>query len=83
MFTLTFWKDAGERAFATAAEVVLGFLVIGSTSIADVDWAHIGSVAAVAAGASVLKAIIASRVGDSNSASLVSLEDEGPKHAKP
>lgn len=81
MFTLIFWKDAAERALTTAAEVVLGFLVIGSTAIADVDWAHIGSVAAVAAGASVLKSLVASNIGESRSASLVSLD--GPRHAKP
>ena len=78
MFTLKFWKDAGERALTTAAEVVLGFLVIGETGIMDADWGHIASVAAVAAGAALLKAIAASGIGD-GSASLVRVAD-APRH---
>lgn len=70
MFTLTFWKDAAERAVTTAAEVTLGFIVVGTTALNEIDFMHVGAVAGAAACASVLKSLIASRIGD-GSASLV------------
>lgn len=62
--------DAIERAIATGAQVLLGFLV-GST-VATVDWKQAGVVAGSAVVASLLKSIVAgvTSIGDPN-ASLV------------
>ncbi|UVK59040.1 holin [Microbacterium phage Cen1621] len=68
ILTLDFWIDAGERAAVTFAEVGLGFLVVGA-GFASVDWLDAASVAGVAALASVLKSVVATRIG-TGSASL-------------
>lgn len=71
MFTRAFWKDAAERAVATAAESAVAVLGIDGLGLLDVGWTEVGSVAGLAGLVAVLKAIIASRTGDSRSASFV------------
>lgn len=63
MFTVPFLKATGERALKTFAQVFLGFIVIGQTSVGDLDWAFAASVAGVAALASVLTSIVSSGIG--------------------
>lgn len=38
MFTLAFWKGAGERAIKTAAEVLGSYFVVGLTPLLGFDW---------------------------------------------
>jgi hypothetical protein len=71
MWTVSFWKDAAERAIRTFAQVLAGFLVAGTTGVLDVDWVQAGSVAAVATLASVLMSISSIGVADEGTASLV------------
>lgn len=78
MWTRTFWRDAAERAVATAAEAALALVAADGMGVLEVDWAHVGSVSGLAAVAAVLKALVASRTGDPSSASLVDLPG---KHA--
>lgn len=68
MFSLTFLKDALERAISTAAQALLGAGVVLDGSFFSSNNLKIAGAAAVA---SVLKAIVATRVGDSESAGLV------------
>jgi hypothetical protein len=71
MFTALFWKSSAERAVRTAAQVLLGFLVVGETGVLEVDWAQALSVSAVAVVASVLTSVVATGIGDKGTASLV------------
>jgi hypothetical protein len=71
MFSATFWKSTVERSIRTAAQVLLGFLVVGETGILDVDWEQALSVTGVAVIASILTSVVATGVGDKNTASLV------------
>ena len=80
MWSRTFWRDAAERATATAAEAALALVTANGLGVLDVDWAHVGSVSALAAVAAVLKALVASPTNDPRSAPLVDLPG---KHAAP
>lgn len=71
MFAATFWKSTVERSIRTAAQVLLGFLVVGETGILDVDWEQALGVSGIATLASVLTSIVATGVGDKGTASLV------------
>lgn len=71
MWSVEFWKSAGERALRTLAQVLLSLIVVGETGFMDVDWVQAGSVAGLAALASVLMSVVATGVGDKGSASLV------------
>lgn len=71
MWTLGFWKESVERAVKTAAQTAVAFFVVGETGVADVDWATVGSVAFVAAVASVLTSLASAPFGPADSPSLV------------
>ena len=71
MFAATFWKSTVERSIRTAAQVLLGFLVVGETGVLDVDWEQALSVTGVAVIASILTSVVATGVGDKGTASLV------------
>ena len=71
MWTIGFWKDSFERACKTFAQAALAFFVVGQTGIADVDWATVLGVGAVAALASVLSSVASAGVGPADSPSLV------------
>ena len=71
MWSVEFWKTAGERAARTFAQVLLSLIVVGETGFMDVDWVQAGSVAGLAALASVLMSVVATGVGDKGTASLV------------
>lgn len=70
MFTIKFWKDAGERAIRTAAQALLALWATDVSGVLTVDWLQAGSVAALAGLMSVLMSIVATGVGDRESASL-------------
>jgi len=71
MWSVEFWRSAGERALRTLAQVLLSLIVVGETGFLDVDWVQAGSVAGLAALASVLMSIGATGLGDKGTASLV------------
>ena len=75
MFTLAFWKDAGERAVKTAAQTAVALIGTGMVGILDVDWAQVGSVTAVAALLSILTSVGSGPAGDRGTASLVKTGD--------
>jgi Putative lactococcus lactis phage r1t holin len=82
MFTLTFWKQAGERAIKSAAQALLGLWVGAQAFNAwDVDWKKAAGVALGGAILSLLTSLASAGVGKSNSPSLV--DTNGKKHAAP
>ena len=68
MFTVKFWKDAAERAIRTTAQALLALWATDVSGVLEVDWVQAGSVAALAALMSVLMSIVATNVGDHESA---------------
>ena len=64
MWGVAFWKQAGERAARTFAQVLLSMLVVGETGFLDVDWVQALSVSGLAALASVLMSVSATGFGD-------------------
>ena len=63
MLNSTFMKDALERAIWTAAQAFLAVFTVG-----DLASAKAAGIAAVAAGISVLKSVVATQVGDGSTA---------------
>lgn len=74
-----FWKDTIERVVRTAIQAAAGAVLavwISAGSFSEIDWTVVWQVAVFAAGASVLTALASQRVGDPNSASVLSPPDE-------
>lgn len=75
MFTKTWVKDMAERAIATFGEVVLA--IVGVSYMANpidlltIQWIPVIIAGIIGAILAILKAIVASRIGNKNSASLV------------
>lgn len=58
LWTLAFWKGAGERAVKTFAQVLVGFFAVGTTTgLFDIDWPTALSVAGASTVASLLTSI--------------------------
>lgn len=71
MFSNKWIKDTAERVSATFAEAFLGLVALQqATDSFNLDFAKKALAASVIAAAAVLKAAIASKVGDKDSASL-------------
>jgi len=73
MFTTTFWRDTVERTVASAAGGALTALGLGSIDVFHLDWQVVAGSAAGTGLVSLLKALVASRLNDHDSASLVDL----------
>ena len=71
MWNRKFWKTAAERALRTLAQVLLSLIVVGETGFMDVDWIQALSVAGLAALASILMSIVATGIGEKDTASFV------------
>jgi len=70
MFSTLFIKDAAERAIRTAAQALLALWATDVSDVLAVDWLQAGSVAALAGLTSVLMSIVATGVGDKDTASV-------------
>lgn len=69
IFTRMFWRDTAERVLSSAAQgAITG--IGGAVLIQQYPWAVIGGTAASFATLTFLKCLIASRIGDEDSASL-------------
>jgi hypothetical protein len=72
MFTLKFWKEAGERAAKSAAQAILGgFTMDIGFNLLTMNWKLTCGLALGGALYSVLTSIASVPVGDTESASLV------------
>lgn len=78
MFNGAFWKDTAERVVVTAAQALLAVIGVEVFKPNAVDsWTAAGWIVLLAALASLLKCLIASRVGGSDNASLVGVSTDG------
>lgn len=57
IFTVIFWKAAGERAVKTFAQSSVAVITANATGLLDVDYVGVGSIAGLAALVSVLTSI--------------------------
>lgn len=71
ILTWRFWKDTLERAVSTGVQAGLAAIPMSTMLVQEVRWDAVGGTAGLAALYCVAKAIIASRVGRSDTASLV------------
>lgn len=71
MFSRKFWRDALERTVVTGVQVGLAAIPVSTTLVQEVRWDVVGGAAALGAVLAFGKALIASRVGRSDTASLV------------
>jgi len=69
VYTITFWKDAAERAIRTAAQALLALWATDVSGVLAVDWVQAGSVSALAALMSLLMSVAATGTGSQDSAS--------------
>ena len=68
MFTKAFLLDAAERIFWTYVQAFVGLLLV--SGVTSLDALQNAAIAAIPAALAAVKAIIASRVGDPESAAL-------------
>lgn len=66
-----FWKDTLERVVVTAFQVGVATIPVSTTLVQEVRWDIVAGAAGLGAVIALAKCIIASRVGDSDTASLV------------
>lgn len=62
MFTIDFWRYAGERAIKTVAQAALAFLGTGTVGLFTIDWYSMASVSLGAGLLSILTSIVTLRV---------------------
>jgi hypothetical protein len=68
VFTVKFWKDAGERAIRTAAQALLALWATDISGVLEVDWVQAASVAGLAAITSALMSIVGTNFNNPESA---------------
>jgi hypothetical protein len=85
MFTLTWLKDAAERALKTAAQSILGILTLGGVDVVHLNWGDTFAIAGTATVISVLTSIVSVGVGNSGTASLTNAVEPATsgRHALP
>ena len=72
MFSLKFWVDLAERALATFVQAfVAALLVVPGADLTDGGLLRTAAAGGIAAGLSAVKSVLASRVGDRDSAALL------------
>lgn len=72
LFSPAFWTDTAERAIKTAAQAAVALLGADYVNLVDVNFAGVGSAAALAALVSLLTSVGSAQVGTDASPSLVS-----------
>jgi hypothetical protein len=71
MLTLTFWKDAAERAVKTFCQALVAVLGAGSVGLLNVPWLTSLSTAGMAAVLSLLTSVGSAPLGKPGEASLL------------
>ncbi len=79
MFTITWLKDATERALKTFAQTLAVTLGAGAVDILSVDWRAALSISAGAALVSVLMSVGSEPFGNRGTASLTTAVEPGPR----
>ena len=75
MYTLTWLKDAAERALSTAAQSALATIGVSAVDLLHLDWRAVASISGGAALVSVLKslAVCAAPIGTPGTATPVNI----------
>jgi len=71
MFSITWLKDAAERAIKTFAQTLLSLMTLG-TAITDVNWGSALAISGTAVVVSFLTSVLSAGIGNSGTASLTS-----------
>lgn len=81
IWTKAFWKGAAERGVKTFAQTAVGFFIVGTTGLLDLEWVSLVSVSGAAAIASLLTSIgNADFVAGPPAATVVLVDSDEPKH---
>jgi hypothetical protein len=80
IFTIIFWKAAGERAVKTVAQSAVAVITANATGLLDIDFVGVASVAGLAGLVSVLTSIGSDALTGGTGPSLANEKPEG-KHA--
>jgi hypothetical protein len=85
MFTLTWLKDAAERALKTFAQSLLGVLTLGGVDVVHLNWGDTFALAGTATAISILTSVVSASVGNSGTASLTNAVEASPpgRHEAP
>lgn len=71
LLTARFWRDTLERVIVTAVQVGVATIPVSTTLVQEVRWDTVGGAAALGGLLALAKAIMASRFGRSDTASLI------------
>jgi hypothetical protein len=71
MFSISFVKNAVERACKTFAQAALALLAGDRIGVLDVNWGDVGSIALLAALISLLTSVVSAPLGPVGSPSIV------------
>lgn len=81
IYSLTFWKDAGERAAKSAAQAGILVLGGGAVNLLTVDWATLGGGMGGGAVLSVLTSVASAGIANRGTASLTKAVEPTPPAA--
>lgn len=73
MFTISWLKDAGERALKTFAQSLLALLTVSGVDVLHLQWTQTLATAATATLLSILTSVLSAGVGAPNTASLTNV----------
>lgn len=71
LLTAKFWRDALERTVVTAVQAGVAAIPVSTTLVQQVRWDVVAGAAALGGVLALAKAIMASRIGRSDTASLI------------
>ena len=80
-FSPEFLRDAAERVFWTYLQALVGLLAV--SGVTGLDSLQSAAIAAIPAALAAVKAIIAKKVGDPDSAAMLSVEPPAPADSEP
>lgn len=69
MWSVKFWRDAAERTVRTMAQTLLALLGNQAVNVVALDWGQMLAITVGAGLVALLTAVVASGVGDNESAS--------------
>jgi hypothetical protein len=78
MFSITWLKDALERAIKTFAQVLLSVLTLDGANVMSLDWGQTFSAAGTATAISVLTSILSAGLGSAGTASMTNAVEPAP-----
>lgn len=78
MFSISWLKDAIERAVKTFAQALLGALTVSGADVLHMSWGQALSIGATATAISVLTSVLSAGVGSPGTASVTNAVEAAP-----